>query len=110
MPLNLASGAQLVAAQEFQHRVAMAFYFVAREVLTEDNPETTVGYENRQRFARSIITQDYTMFMQYAAFVATDMDIVMGGPYSDPASQPGDQLIIDTIKESWSKLAGVPGA
>lgn len=105
MPLNLATGAELVGSQVFQYRVAMAFYFVARQVLVED--PSAEGHAERVVFARSIIIQDYNQFMQYAAVVATDDDIVMGGPYSDPTSQPGDQMIIDAVKAMWNRLASV---
>lgn len=105
MALSLATGADLVGNATFQQRVAMGFYFVARQVLSE-NP-TTEGHEDRVVFARSIITQGYNQFLQYAAVVATDSAIVAGGPYSNPVSQPGDQAILDAITSVWTRLASV---
>lgn len=108
MPLNLSTGKDLVGAPEFQYRVAMAFYFVARQVLAEDT--AVEGHEVRANFARSIALQDYTAFTQYSAMVATDSAIVAGGPYppGQITSQPPDDRIIAAVSGMWNWLAGVP--
>lgn len=106
MPLNLATGADLVRNDVFQNRVAMAFYFVARNVLTTENASTE-GHELRANFARSIILQDLTKFTQYAAMVATDKPIVDAGPYTNPATGPADTVIIAAVTNMWNRLADV---
>lgn len=105
MPLTLATGAELARNEVFQYRVAMAFYFVARNVLSED--AGTPGNELRVNFARSIALQDHTHFMQYAAMVATDKPIVDAGPYSNPVTGPSDTAIIAAVTNMWNRLADV---
>lgn len=105
MPLNLATGAELVGNQVFQYRVAMAFYFVARQVFDED--PATENHKDRIIFARNIVIQGYNQFLQYAAVIATDDDIVAGGPYPDPTSAPNDSLIIAAVTSVWDRLASV---
>ena len=107
MPLNLSTGADLVAAVDFRKRVATAFYFVAREVFTETGVN---GHEQRANFARSIVLQDFDAFLQYAAMVATDPTIVANGPYANPATAPTDAQILTAVRGMWNTLAGVPAA
>lgn len=106
MPLNLSTGAALVGNTAFRNRVAMAFYFVADEVIAED--PATVGHENRERFARSVVFQPYEAFLQYAAMVTVDEGIRSGGPYTDPAVSPTDGVILTAVRGLWNTLANVP--
>lgn len=103
MALTLAQGAALVADQVFQYRVAMAFYYVARTVYTED--PATAGHENRLRFAQSIVVQGYTQFLQYTAMVVTDQAIIAAGPASQAAIT--DTQIIAAVSNMWNVLANV---
>ena len=106
MPLTLGQGATIVADNAFRARVAMAFYYVARDVVTED--PATVGHENRVRFARSIVFQPYEAFLQYAAMVVTDKAIVDAAPATQ--SNITDGQIIAAVKAMWNTLANVPAA
>lgn len=108
MPLNLNSGAELVATPAFRNRVAMAFYFVARDVFVED--PAVPGHEQRDRFARSIVLQDIDAFLQYAAMTATNQTIIANGPYTNPATGPTDAQIVAAVTDMWDTLAGVPAA
>lgn len=108
MPLNLTTGAELVAAPAFRNRVAMAFYFVARDVFAEGSG--VAGHEQRVNFARSIILQDLDDFLRYAAMVATNQTIIDNGPYANPATGPTDTQIVAAVTAMWSRLAGVPDA
>lgn len=105
MPLNLTTGAELVAAPAFRNRVAMAFYFVARNVFDESSG--VPGHEQRERFARSIVLQDLDAFLQYAAMVATNQTIIENGPYDNPATGPTDGQIVAAVTAVWNTLAGV---
>lgn len=106
MPLNLSQGAVIALDGPFQARVAMAFFYVARSVFTE-NPETP-GHENRERFARGILVSDAESFLQYAAMVVTDPDIIAAGPANGAAVTDGQ--IINAVAAMWNTLANVPGA
>jgi hypothetical protein len=101
--LTLAQGAALVGDQTFQYRVAMAFYFAARTVYAEG--ENTPGHENRKRFAESIVRQDYTQFLQYAAMVVTDPAIIAAGPANQAAVT--DAQIVQAVSTMWNALANV---
>jgi hypothetical protein len=102
MPLTLGQGVALVADQSLQNRVALGFYFVAREVLTET---TGAAREQRVAFARSIILQDYTAFLQYTALIVTDESIVAAAPASAAAISDGQ--LVGAVRAIWNRLAGV---
>jgi hypothetical protein len=103
MPLSLAQGGALAVDATFRLRVAMGFYYVARQVFTEGNEVT--GHENRERFARSIVYADQEAFQLYAAMVATDPTIVAATPASQSAVT--DTQIISAIQAMWNTLAQV---
>lgn len=106
MPLSLTGGATVVANNTFQARVALAFYFVAREVITENG--TTTTDEIRLRFAYSVIRQDYDEFLKLAAVVVTDPTIVQALPAVSPdQASITDQMIVTAVQNVWSRLAGV---
>lgn len=106
MPLTLVGGATIASDNAFQARVALGFYFVARQVLSE--PESTVGSEKRVRYARAVITQDYNQFLQLSAVIVTDPDIVQALPSQSPAqSAITDGMIVNAISTAWNRLAGV---
>lgn len=106
MPLNLTQGVALVADNSLQNRVALAFYFVARSVLAEGNG--VAGHEQRANFARSIILQDYSSFLQYTALIVTDPAIVAATPASQAAIT--DQMIVTAVTGMWDRLSAVPEA
>lgn len=103
MALSLQQGVALVGDTTFQNRVAMAFYFVANEVIEEVT--TVAGHENRERFARSIIGQPVSAFLPYAALVVID-PVIRGGS-ATPASPPTDAQILDAVRGKWNRLANV---
>jgi hypothetical protein len=103
MPLNLAQGGAIAIDATFRMRVAMGFYYVARQVFSEDG-ETT-GHENRERFARSILFADQEDFQKYAAMVATDNAIVAATPAN--AGAVTDAQIISAIQTMWNVLSNV---
>lgn len=108
MPLTLVGGASIASDIAFQGRVAIACYFVAREVIQEDN--TTIGNENRVRYARSVIMQDFSEFQKLGALVVTDQTIRDALPATSPNhSQITDVMIINAVRNMWNKLAGVVG-
>ena len=103
MALTLELGATLVSNTAFKSRVAMAFYYVARSVVTE--AAGTPGHENRDRFARSIVFQPYEAFLQYAAMVITDPDIIAASP--TVAAPPTDAQIVAAVTRMWNTLSNV---
>ena len=103
--LTLTGGATIVADDTFQERVAMAFYFVARQVFSE-SPSTS-GHENRARFAYSITRQPYEAFLQYAAMVVTDSAIVAAGPATQAAVT--DAQILAAVTSMWDVLSNSAG-
>ncbi|RZT87450.1 hypothetical protein EV383_4374 [Pseudonocardia sediminis] len=100
--LTLDGAATIAQDSTFQRRVALAFYFVARKVVTETG---TTGKEQRVAFARSIVLQGLDMFTQYAALVVTDPTIVAAGP----TAQAGitDAQIIAAVTGMWNSLSNV---
>lgn len=103
MALSLAQGVALVADQALQNRVAMGFYYQARQVMTE-NP-ATVGHELRARFARSVLSQPHDQFLQYTAMVVTDTAVVTAGPANQSAIS--DAQILAAVQTMWNTLANV---
>lgn len=106
MPLTLAGGATVALDTTFQARVALAFYFVAREVLNENKSVT--GNEVRVRFARAVISQEFSQYQKLAALVVTDSAIIQLLPATSPSQAAiPDDLIITAVRNAWSRLAGV---
>jgi hypothetical protein len=106
MALSLTTGATIVANNVFQGRVAMAFYLVAREVIS--GTESGGIGEIRLRFAYSVIRQEYNEFLKLAAVIITDDSIVMAVPNnSTDQTAISDQLILTAVRNAWSRLAGV---
>lgn len=107
MPLNLAGAGALAVDATFRGRVAIAFFWVARIVYTED--DQTTGHEQRVRFAGSIAAQGMDDFQRYAAMVATDPAIVQAGPYQNQTGV-SDAQIVAAVTAMWDTLAGIPDA
>lgn len=105
MPLDLTSGATLASDTVFQRRVALAFYFVARQVMTE--ADSVEGHEVRERYARSIILSEFTEFQKLSAVVATDPTIVQNANPMTGQTSVTDTQIIAAVAAAWSRLAGV---
>lgn len=103
MPLSLAQGATLANDSALRPRVAMAFYYVARNVLNEAS--STANHLLRASFARSITQQDYSVFLQYTAMVVTDQAIVDASPATQAAITDGQ--ITAAVTAMWDDLSGV---
>lgn len=106
MALSLTGGGSIATDATFRGRVAMAFYFVARQVYTEGSGVD--GHEERERFARSVTFQDANDFQKYAAMVVTDPTIVAATPASQAAVT--DAQIIAAVTAMWNTLSNVPGS
>lgn len=103
MALSLSGAVPIVADSGFQGRVALGFYFVARQVYAES--DQTPDHEARVRFARSILLLSMDDFLRYAALVVTDPAIVALNPAPTVGNPPSDAQIITAIQNVWTTLA-----
>lgn len=103
---SLTGGANLATDPNFQKRVAMAFFFVAREVYSES--ETVENHPLRVSMAQALISSNVEAILRYTGLVVTAPTIVAKTDLQlSTQSNVSDQEIILAVREIWNALAGV---
>lgn len=103
---SLLGGATLVADVNFQRRVGMAMYFVAREVYTE-SPEVP-HHPLRVALAQRLLNVDIEDVLRYAAMIVTAPTIVAKTDQQlSNHTNVTDNEIIGSVREVWNPLSGV---